>query len=135
MSFELELQRAVYDRLVNFSGMPDVHSRVPQASDSGSDAPFPYVTIGEDMHMPFDTDDSVGSEAVITIHIWSRARGWKEIKEIQATIRAALQRFDLAVAGFALVTIEFDSSDPPFMDPDAITGHGVSRFRVLLDEP
>lgn len=134
MSFEAELQRAVFDRLSGFSGMPDVYDHVPQAADSGSAVPFPYVTIGDDIHIPFDTDDSVGAESTITIHSWSRARGRKEVKEIQAAIRSALQRFDLVVDGFALVTVEFDSSES-FMDPDALTKHGVSRFRVLLDEP
>lgn len=133
MSFEAELQKAVFDRLSGFTGMPDVYDHVPQPTDGGSDVPFPYVTIGDDTHVPFDTDDSVGSEATITIHSWSRTRGRKEVKEIQASIRAALQRFELNVLGFALVTIEFESSDS-FMDPDTLTRHGVSIFRVLLDQ-
>ena len=133
MSFETELQRAVFDRLTGFSGLPDVYDHVPQAADSGSDVPFPYLTIGDDTHTPFDTDDSVGDEATITIHAWSRKRGRAEVKELQAGIRAALQRFELEVDGFALVTIEFESSES-FMDPDAMTRHGVSRFRVLLDQ-
>jgi hypothetical protein len=133
VSFESSLQQAVYLRLSGFSGMPDVYDHVPQAADGGSSVPFPYVTLGDDIHVPFDTDDSVGSEATITLHTWSRARGRKEVKDIQATIRDALQRFELEVDGFALVTVEFDSSES-FMDPDALTRHGVSRFRVLLDQ-
>jgi len=133
MSFEAELQRAVFDRLSGFSGLPEIYDHVPQQADSGSNVPFPYVTIGEDTHIPFDTDDSVGSEATITIHSWSRSEGRAEVKEIQTGIRSALQRFELDVNGFALVTIEFESSES-FMDPDAMTRHGVSRFRVLLDQ-
>lgn len=133
MSFETELQKAVHARLTGFSGMPDVYDHVPQVADSGSNAPFPYLTIGDDLHIPFDTDDSVGSESTITIHSWSRSEGRAEVKSIQALIREALQRFELDVDGFALVTVEFDSSES-FMDPDAETRHGVSRFRVLLDQ-
>lgn len=133
MSFETEIQKAVFERLSGFTGMPTVYDHVPQPPDSGSAAQFPYVTIGDDTHIPFDTDDSVGAESTITIHSWSRARGRAEVKEIQATVRAALQRFDLDVDGFALITVEFDSSES-FMDPDALTRHGISRFRILLDQ-
>lgn len=134
MSFESALQLAVYERLTSVSGLPEVYDHVPQQADSGSNVPFPYLTVGDDTHIPFDTDDSVGSESTITIHSWSRARGRAEVKEIQAGVRAALQRFDLDVDGFATVTVEFDFSET-FMDPDTITRHGVSRFRILLDEP
>ena len=134
MSFEAALQKAVFDRLSAHSGMPDVYDHVPQQRDSGSDVPFPFISIGEDTHVPFDTDDSVGSEATITIHSWSRSKGRAEVKGIQASIREALQRVELDVEGWALITIEFDFSET-FMDPDTVTRHGVQRFRVLLDQP
>lgn len=133
MSFETEIQKAVFERLSGFTGMPSVYDHVPQQRDAGSNVPFPYVTIGDDTHIPFDTDDSVGAESTITVHSWSRSQGRAEVKAIQASIRDALQRFDLEVDGFALITIEFDSSES-FMDPDALTRHGVSRFRILLDQ-
>jgi hypothetical protein len=133
MSFETEIQKAVYERLSGYSGMPDVYDHAPQSSDSGTDTPFPYVTLGDDTHIPFDTDDSVGAESTITIHSWSRSRGRAEIKQIQGTVRAALQRYELEVDGFDLITIEFDFSES-FMDPDTFTRHGVQRFRILVDQ-
>jgi hypothetical protein len=133
VSFETALHKAVFERLSGFSGLPDVYDHVPQQRDSGSDVSFPYITVGDDTHVPFDTDDSVGAESTITVHAWSRKRGRAEVKGIQAGIREALQRFDLDVEGFALVTIEFDYSES-FMDQDTLTRHGVQRFRVLLDQ-
>ena len=133
MSFEAALQKAVFDQLSAHSGLPDIYDHVPQQGDSGSDVPFPYIVVGEDIHVPFDTDDSVGSEATITIHSWSRLKGRAQVKALQASIRAALQRVELDVEGFALVTIEFDSSES-FVDFDGISRHGISRFRVLLDQ-
>src|SRR5690606_34355650 len=107
--------------------MPDVYDDVPQSASS-----FPYVVIGEDTHIPWDTDDSVGSESTITLHVWSRYRGKKEAKDIQGLIYQALNRYELAVDGFHLVTLEFDYSDV-LLDADGHTRHGVCRYRALVE--
>lgn len=133
MSFQLALQTAVFNRLSSISGMPDVHQYVKQAADSGSSVPFPYVVIGNDTHVPFDTDDASGSEATLVIHTWSRAKKVSETKEIQGSVYDALHRYDLEVEGFHLVTMDFEYSET-FLDPDALTFHGVQRFRILLHE-
>lgn len=126
MSFEAALQQAVFDRLSTYPDIPTVYDNVPV------DAAFPYVVIGEDTHIPFDTDDSLGSESTLTLHTWSRYRGKKECKEIQALIYDALTRQSLVLDGFSLVTIEFEYSEC-LLDPDGITRHAVSRFRALID--
>lgn len=127
MSFELSLQRAVYDRLNAYPGLPSVYDDVP------NDAAFPYVAIGEDTHVPFDTDDSLGSESTVTLHTWSRYRGKKQAKEIQALIYDALTRKALALDAHHLITIEFEYSEV-VLDPDGITRHGIQRFRALIEQ-
>lgn len=127
MSFEHALQQAIYAYLNGFAGLPSVYDEVPP------NPTFPYIAIGDDTHVPFDTDDSLGSEAIVTIHTWSRYRGRKEAKTIQGIIYQRLTRAPIPVTGFALVTIEFDYSEV-LVDPDGITRHGVQRFRVLLDQ-
>lgn len=133
MSFQSPLQIAVYQRLSGFTGLPTVYDHVPQQADSGSNAPFPYIVIGDDTHLPFDTDDSSGAESTITVHTWSRSEGRIETKQIQDGIYEALHRHDLDVSGYNIVTMDFESSES-FMDPDNETRHGVSSFRILLDE-
>jgi len=128
MNFEEALQQAVFDRLSGYPGMPTVYDDVPKG------AAFPYVAIGEDTHIPWDTDDSVGSESTVTLHVWSRYRGKKEAKQIQGLIYDALNRHELVVAGFVVVTLEFVYSDV-LLDPDALTRHGVQRFRALVERP
>lgn len=127
MSFEKALHQAVYDQLSAHPDMPTVYDDVPV------DAPFPYVVIGEDTHIPFDTDDSLGSESTLTLHVWSRYRGKKEAKEIQALIYDALTRQPLALDAHELITIEFEYSEV-VLDPDGITRHGVQRFRALIEQ-
>lgn len=125
MSFASEIQQAVFDRLASDSSLT-VYDHVPE------DAAFPYVVIGEDTHVPFDTDDSLGAESTVTIHVWSRYRGKKEAKDMQGTIYDALTRQELTIDGYDLITIEFEYSDV-LLDPDGITIHGVSRFRFIVD--
>lgn len=127
MSFEAALQQAVYDQLSSYPSMPPVYDDVP------GDAAFPYVVVGEDTHIPFDTDDSLGSESTLTLHVWSRYCGKKECKEIMALIYDALTRQALVLEAHYLITIEFEYSEV-LLDPDGITRHGVQRFRALVEQ-
>lgn len=128
MKFEEALQSAIYERLSTYPGMPPVYDDVPQG------APSLYVVIGEDTHVPWDTDDSVGSESTITIHQWDKAyRGKARIKQTQGLIYEALNRHELSVPGYNLVTLEFEYSES-VLDPDGVTRHGVVRYRALVEE-
>jgi hypothetical protein len=133
MSFQLALQTAVFERLSGYSGLPNVHQHVEQRADSGSLLPFPYVVIGDDTHIPFDTDDASGAESTLVIHTWSREKNRSEVKTMQGIIYEALHRYDLEVDGYHVVTIDFEFDDS-ITDPDRITQHGVQRFRILMHE-
>ncbi len=128
-TFPSELQRAIYDRLAAYPGMPTVYDDVSR----GDTVPFPYVVIGEDTHVPWDAYDHCGAESTLTIHVWSRERGMKEAKDIQALVYQALHRYQLPLETFDLITLEFDYAET-FKDPDGITRHGVSRFRSIVDQ-
>lgn len=122
----LPLQDAVLVRLTTELSPTKVYDNPPQSQAE------PYVVIGEDFHVPWDTDDSVGSESLLTIHIWSVHRGKKEVKTIQGQIYDALHRYALVVDGFSTVTLEFDSADV-LRDQDGESMHGVSKFRALVE--
>lgn len=137
MGFETSLHEAVFGKLSGDAGVTalvtGVYDNVPQSDDSGAGTAFPYLTVGEAAHAAWDTDDSLGSDATVTIHSWSRDRGQKEIREIQGAVYAALQRATLSLTGFALVHIDWLGSEW-FMDADGLTRHGVQTFRVLIDQ-
>lgn len=120
-----EIQAAIYAK-VSAIGYP-TYDHVPQESA------FPYIVIGDDTSIPWDTDNSIGSETTCTIHVWSRHRGRKEVKEIFRTLYEALHRAEFPIIGGALIECqaEFEES---FMDSDGLTRHGVIRFRLIVDE-
>jgi hypothetical protein len=144
MSAELVLQAAVHTLLradtplcnllassvIENDAGKAVYDSVPQVAESESSTAFPYVVIGECTVVNADTDDMDGQEHVITLHTWSRYRGKKEVKQIHAAIYAALHDAALTVTGYTAVYCFFESSEV-FGDPDGLTQHGVSRYRVL----
>ena len=130
-SYENAIQSSIYNALKGDStllaSVTGVYDDVPQSLDPGKGKDFPYVTIGEATHVEWDTDTELGTEATITIHTWSRARGRKEVKEIQG------HRASLIVLGYNLVGIDWIQSDS-FMDTDGLTRHGVQTFRITIEE-
>lgn len=134
--FGINLQRAIYQRLTGEASVMNlvtgVYDHVPQVDDPEDASDFPYITIGSDNLLPFDTDTSVGSDATIQIHVWSRHRGRSQIKEIQGAIYASLHRYSLPVADNHLVGVEWEWADS-VMDPDGITRQGIQRFRITIE--
>lgn len=110
-----------------------VYDAPPQVSAPESSTPFPYVVVGDDTAVPWDTDSNSGQETTITIHSFSRYVGKKEIKQIQDAIYNALQDKALTVTGHTAVLCYFDGSES-FDEPDGVTRHGVSRFRIITEK-
>lgn len=135
MSFANAIQAAIYTRLAAYTALTSVvvgiYDEVPQATDSGANSTYPYVTIGEDSITADSQDDAVGCQGSIVIHTWSRLKGRKQIKTIQGLIFDALSRHELSVTGYSMLTLEWDGEDS-FIDADGVTRHGVSTFRILL---
>lgn len=130
MSFEVAVQNAVIDALKASAPLlalvKGVFDNVPQSTA------FPYVTVGEDNHTEWDTDEIIGSDCSITVHTWSRKRGRGETKNIQGHIYNALHRAELSHAGYRFDSVNFETSNS-FMDADGLTRHGVQTFRVLIE--
>ena len=132
MSFELVAQQAIYDALNGNVGAT-VYDHVPQLPSGQPAANFPYVVIGNDTFLAWDTDDQLGADITITLHIWSRAKGMEEAKTIAGAIYGVLHRADLLIAGYTTIDCLCEFSE--FMnDPDNLTRHGVVRYRLTLQK-
>ena len=121
-----EVQAAIYTRLASVLSV-DVWDDVPQQPE------FPYVVIGDDTAVDWSADAYIGTDATLTIHVWSRQSGRSETKAIQQEIDEALNRFELVVDGLDVVTLHREFSQT-MLDPDGRTRHGVQRFRLLGHE-
>ena len=91
---------------------------------------YPFITLGEETAIDYSTNNLVGAETTINVHIWSRYKGSKETKEIMDKIHDLLHDVSLTVSGVNLINLRFEYSDI-MRDPDGITRHGVMRFRAI----
>lgn len=122
----LSVQGAIFAALNGDSNITaGVYDFVP------ANAAFPYIQIGEIDRQPEDAQGAKGLEQFVTIHVWSDRRGKKEAQEIQGQIYDCLHRQTLAVSGFVLMLLQ---SENIITDPDGLTRHGISRYRILTME-
>lgn len=135
-----ELQKALLSALTENSpetiASGRVYDRVPDAA-SGATAPdsaFPFVQIGEMDALPDDVDGASGRDdgemESITLHIWSRYQGQKEVKQIMQQIKNRLHDQALTVTGRSSALC-FVRSRRSFLDPDGKTRHGVMSIEVI----
>lgn len=128
----LELQAAVYAALSAALGTDAaVYDRIPADTSGKIIAKFPYVHIGED-HIVSDADQCFdASEAYATVHVWSRAVGKVEAKELMARVCLALDVL-LVLPGFDVVTRTVSDGPRHLTDPDGLTSHSVVTFCYRL---
>ena len=104
-----------------------VFDHVPQ------DAVFPYEVVGEPNGVDHDTDNSLGWDAEVVIHTFSRFRGFEEVESIQRENDDALNRAEPSIVDGRIVTLHRVSVDG-VLDDDGLTRHGIHRFRAILEE-
>jgi hypothetical protein len=127
MSASWALQQAVFAAL---SADTAVHAliadRLYDAVPRG--AAFPYVVIGDAEETAAATEE----EHTLSLHIWSRGGGHREIKTIAAAVRTALETAALAVAGHTLIDLRFSSADYA-RQSDGETTRAVLRFKAVTE--
>lgn len=129
------LQQAVYTRLVAQLTGINVYDSPPNQPDGMPASNFPYVVLGDDTLAPFDTDNTVGTSATVTLHIWSRYNGRKEVKTILGQIYTALNRqaANLSASGYAFIDSLYEFGDI-IEEADGKTRHGVCRYRITMEK-
>lgn len=127
-----DLQKAIYNRLVavSISGVKGIYDNPTQVADPGNNALFPIITISDATASEWDDDTYTGFDTQAVIHVWSRAHHTLEAKSIQKAIYNAMHRHELSITGSALITCEHQSSNT-VRDPDGVTIHGISQYRII----
>ncbi len=127
------LQRAIYDRLTTDAGLsallggPRIHDDVPRGTEP------PYVTLGQSTVRDWSTGGDDGHEHTLTLHVWSRTDGRRQVHEIMGAVRAALHDAALAPTGHRLVNLCQEFAETR-RDADGKTYHGLLRFRAVTEE-
>jgi len=132
------IQKAIYEKLildtVLMSEVVSIYDSHPQVTDSGVDSDFPYITIGDENVLTWDTDTELGFQSSITVHVWARNRGKKECKLVQGLIYESLHRTDdLVFLDYRVVGIDQESATT-FIDSDGSTIHGTQTFNLTIEK-
>ncbi len=128
-------QDAVYDTLQANAGVQAVLGNPTRVYDHvPTNAVFPYLTLGETSVTAYDVKEGTGMDAVMTLHVWSRYRGHKEVKDILKAVHAALHRATFSVAGQNFIDCRFESAET-VQEADGLTYHGIARYRILTLAP
>ncbi|MFF9639388.1 DUF3168 domain-containing protein [Streptomyces bacillaris] len=130
----LAVQGAVVQRLKGDSALSAlvdaVYDYLPE------DVPYPFVQVGEAIETPRNSHDRYGRETVITLHVWSKYRGYAQAHRIAAQVVALLDHQPLTVSGLDHIATRFEFSqtltDP---EPPGDIRHVVLRFRVVTEQP
>jgi len=93
---------------------------------------LPYLTFGQTTARDWSTAGEDGTEHIVTLHVWSAARGKKQAHDILGAVRAALHDRPLSLAGHNLVNLRHEHSATR-RDPDGETIHGTARFRAVTE--
>lgn len=84
---------------------------------------FPYVTFGQSTVRDWSTGSDKGHEHIVTLHVWSRVAGRRQVHAIIGAIEVALHEQALLMNGFRLVNLRHENSYAR-REPDGETYHG-----------
>jgi hypothetical protein len=101
----LALQTALRATLLADAGLVTALGGEQVFDDVPREVPFPYVTIGDIETRDWSTQTSRGHEHTVTIHVWSRYRGRKQVQELIGEIDRILDGADPPISDYRLVNL------------------------------
>lgn len=112
--------------LVSALGGGQVFDDVPR------EAPFPYITIGDIDTRDWSTQSSRGHEHTVTLHLWSRYRGRKQVQDLIAEVDRILDGAAPPLNGHRLVNLStvFWTAQ---REPDGEVYRGTMRLRAVTE--
>jgi uncharacterized protein DUF3168 len=128
----LELQAAIVGVLKSDPGVQAVvGSRI--YGEVPPNPVFPYISLGDNQVLPDNpqADCIDGMEVFWQIDGWARDPTFPTDKQISKAVVAALDEFDLQVAGYLVVACQLNTVNY-LRDPDGITRHAAISFRFLM---
>jgi Protein of unknown function (DUF3168) len=136
---ELELQAAVNARLRADATLTTlinkrVYDQVPTDANGAVTATFPHVTMGEAQLVRDDATCISGGQVYLTLHAWSRAVGFPEVKRVAHAVQESLHLAPIELPTNRLVSI-MHRQTRTFRDPDGLTSHAVIEFVANTEKP
>lgn len=132
MSAAIELQKAIHAALIADGALAASPASQRFFDHVPAKADFPYVTHGPAGTTDWSTSTETGEEHLLTLRIWSRARGRQEAETISSLIRAALTAPLPPMPSHRLILFRFEASAARY-DAGADAWTVSLRFRALTE--
>jgi hypothetical protein len=126
------LQRGVYQALAGSLDLTTLLGGVRVYDHAPQSAPYPFITLGQSAIRDWSTGTEDGAEHNLTLHVWSRTGGKKQVQEIIEAIKDVLHDQPLTLADHHLVNLRHEFSEAR-LDPDGDTFHGIVRYRAVTE--
>lgn len=126
-----DLQKAMFAALTGNAALVALMGGTRIFDRAPTDAAFPYVTFGRTSVFDWSTSTEDGLEHLVTLHVWSKAKGRKEAFAVLDAVRAALGT-PLSLDDQHLVNFRFEFSEVTF-DDDISVHHGLLRLRAVTE--
>ena len=124
-----ELQKQMFTAL-NGNISAAVYDNVPE------NVTKPWVTIGEATGIPDNWHGGFGWDITVTVHVWTKSRGFKSALDIAAEVIAIFdhQLESLAMgASWSVVSIRFQQIQT-LRDPDPEIRHVPVQFGIVIHQ-
>jgi hypothetical protein len=126
------LQRSIYQALTNSAELASLLGGDRIYFEAPPAAQFPFITLGQTVNLDWSTGTEDGTEHSLTMHVWSRADGAREVHEILEMIRNVLHDQALALEDHYFVNLRHEFMEAR-LDPDGETMHGIVRYRAVTE--
>lgn len=132
-SAELELQGAIVTRLKADAALSAlISSRV--YDQPPSPVTYPYVTIGEAQTLRDDATCVSGGRVFLTLHAWSQAVGFPQVKQIADAVVESLHLAPITLPTNHLISLMHRQTQV-FRDSDGLTSHAVIDLVANVEKP
>ena len=92
-------------------------------------SPFPYISFGRTSIYDWSTGPKHGSEQLLTLHVWSKAKGKTETLEIMEAARARCTMPALPLEGHQLVNMRHEFAEARFDDDHSVVSRAAAVSR------
>lgn len=129
----LDIQGEIYGLLSSDSELITAGARIFDYVEE--DSGYPRIKLGEAMESPDNHHGGFGRQTVVTLHVWTKSRGFKETIDIVDRINQLLDhKYDVfTLPRHTLISIKFEFLQT-LEDEDPEIRHVVVRYRVTTEQ-
>ena len=126
------LQESIYLALTTDAPLTALLGGANVFDDVPQDVSFPYVTLAQSEARDWSTGTEDGSEHIVTVQVWSRAGGKKDVQGIVQAIKDVLHDADLALTDHRLINLRQELSEAR-LEADGETYRATLRYRAVTE--